>query len=66
MTKLSFTKQEIADIKSKIYLNSEEEEILDMWLDGCYDVEIYMKLNMSARTLTRRKAEIKKKIKRVI
>lgn len=66
MTKLSFNKQEIADIKSKIYLNSEEEEILDMWLDGCYDVEIYMKLNMSARTLTRRKAEIKKKIKRVI
>ena len=64
--KLAFTKQEIADIKSKIYLSEDEEKILDMWLKGCYDVEIYMKLAMSPRTLTRRKASIKKKIMRVI
>lgn len=66
MFKLNFTKQEIADIKSKIYLSEDEEKILDMWLKGCYDVEIYMKLNISQRTLTRRKANIKKKIMRVI
>lgn len=66
MCKLSFTKQEITDIKSKIYLTNEEEKILDMWLKGCYDVEIYMKLVMSPRTLTRRKTNIKKKIMRVI
>ena len=66
MCKLNFTKQEITDIKSKIYLTDEEEKILDMWLKGCYDVEIYMNLGMSPRTLTRRKANIKKKIMRVI
>lgn len=66
MSKLDFTKQEIADIKSKIYLSEDEEKILDMWLKGCYDVEIYMKLGLSQRTLTRRKKDIKKKIMRVI
>lgn len=66
MSKFDFTKQEIADIKSKIYLSEEEEKILDMWLKGCCDVEIYMNLNMSSRTLTRRKAAIKRKIMRVI
>lgn len=66
MSKLEFTKQEITDIKAKIYLSEDEEKILDMWLKGCYDVEIYMKLGMSPRTLTRRKASIKKKIMRVI
>lgn len=66
MTKFEFTKQEIADIKSKIYLSEDEEKILDMWLKGCYDIEIYMKLNMSPRTLTRRKNDIKRKIMRVI
>lgn len=66
MTKFDFTKQEIADIKSKIYLSEDEEKILDMWLKGYYDVEIYMKLNISQRTLTRKKANIKKKIMRVI
>lgn len=66
MAKLDFTKQEIADIKSKIYLSEDEEKILDMWLKGCYDVEIYMKLGMSQRTLSRKKSNIKKKIMRVI
>lgn len=66
MTKFEFTKQEIADIKSKIYLSEDEEKILDMWLKGCCDIEIYMKLNMSPRTLTRRKNDIKRKIMRVI
>lgn len=66
MAKLDFTKQEIADIKSKIYLSEDEEKILDMWLKGCYDVEIYMELGLSQRTLSRRKKDIKKKIMRVI
>lgn len=66
MTKFDFTKQEIADIKSKIYLSEDEDKILEMWLKGCYDVEIYMKMNISPRTLARRKANIKKKIRRVI
>lgn len=66
MAKLDFTKQEIADIKSKIYLSEDEEKILDMWLKGCYDVEIYMELGLSQRTLSRKKKDIKKKIMRVI
>lgn len=66
MARLEFTKQEIADIKSKIYLSEEENKILDMWLKGCYDVEIYMKLGISQRTLSRRKRNIKKKIMRVV
>ena len=66
MSKFEFTKQEIADIKSKIYLSEEENKILDMWLRGCYDIEIYMALGISQRTLSRRKKDIKKKIMRVI
>lgn len=66
MSRLEFTKQEIANIKSKIYLSEEEEQILDMWLKGCYDTEIYMTLGISQRTLSRRKRNIKKKIMRVI
>ena len=66
MSRLEFTKQEIDDIKSKIYLSEEEDKILDMWLKGCYDVEIYMKLGISQRTLSRRKKSIKKKILRAI
>ena len=46
MARLEFTKQEIADIKTKIYLSEEENKILDMWLKGCYDIEIYMTLGI--------------------
>lgn len=66
MAKLEFSKPEIEDIKSKVYFTKEELEILDMWLAEEKDVAIYMKLNISHSTLTRKKKKIVTKISRVI
>lgn len=66
MAKLSFTKKEIEIIKSKIFLNDEEEQVLDLWLRDASIVETSMKLNMSERTICRRRKSIINKIKRVI
>ena len=66
MAKLSFTKKEVEDIKSKIYLTKEEEIIFDLWLKEASIVETAMKLNMCDRTINRKRKEILKKIMRVI
>lgn len=66
MIKLTFTKQEIADIKSKIYLTDLEDSILEMWLKECSIVEMALKLHTSESTISRRKKSILKKISRVI
>lgn len=66
MAKLSFTKKEIADIKSKIYLTKEEEQVLDLWLIESTIIETAIKLNMSERSVNRRRKSIINKIKRVI
>lgn len=66
MAKLSFTKEEVKDIKSKIYLTKEEEQVLDLWLQEATIVETSIKLCMSERTVSRRRKSIVKKIMRVI
>lgn len=66
MAKLSFTKKEIEDIKSKIYLTKEEEQVLEMWLRESTIVETSIKLNMSERTTCRKRKSIINKIGRVI
>lgn len=66
MAKLSFTKKEISDIKSKIYLTKEEEQVLDLWLIESTIIETAIKLNMSERSVNRRRKSILNKIKRVI
>ena len=66
MAKLSFTKKEVEDIKSKIYLTEEENKILELWLREATIIETSMKLNMSERTINRKRKSILNKIKRVI
>lgn len=66
MTKFDFTKQEIADIKSKIYLSEDEEKILDMRLLNYSITKIAIEMNMSERTINRNIKKIKDKIRRVI
>lgn len=66
MARLEFTKQEIADIKSKIYLSEDEEKILDMRLLNYSITKMAIEMNMSERTINRNIKKIKDKIRRVI
>lgn len=66
MTKLEFTKKEIADIKSKIYLSEDEEKILDMRLLNYSITKMAIEMNMSERTINRNIKKIKDKIRRII
>ena len=66
MAKLSFTKKEVEDIKSQIYLTDEEDKVLELWLREATIVETSIKLNMSERTVCRKRKSIINKIKRVI
>ena len=66
MSKLNFTKPEIAYIKSKIYLKEEDEKILDLWLLEKTNKEIAKEAHVSTSTVSRRKDVILKKISRVL
>lgn len=66
MSRFEFTKQEIADIKSKIYLSEDEEKILDMRLLNYSITKMAIEMNMSERTINRNIKKIKDKIRRVI
>lgn len=66
MAKFDFTKQEYEDILSKVFLNKEEQTILEMKLLDEYEVKIALELGMSVRTLQRKWKKIKDKVKRVI
>lgn len=66
MAKLSFSKPEIENIKSKIYLTDEEEQVLELWLKEATIVESALKLHLNERTINRRRKSIINKIKRVI
>ena len=66
MAKLLFTKAEISSIKEKIYLTKEESQVLEMWMQESTIVETSLKLNISERTVSRRRKSILNKIKRVI
>lgn len=66
MAKLFYTKSEVNDIKQKIYLTKEESQVLDMWLEEATIIETSIKLNISERTVNRRRKSILNKLKRVI
>lgn len=64
---LEFSKEEIAIIKSKIYLTKIQREILEMKLDG--DLTEYgmaLKLGVSESTIQYQWKKVKKKILKVI
>lgn len=66
MARLSFTKPEIVDIKSKVYFSREEEKILDMWLLEMTISEMSIELNMSESSISRKKKKIIDKITKVL
>lgn len=66
MNRLEFTKQEVFEIKEKIYLTEEEEKIFDMWLKEETIVKMSNEMKMSISTISRKKEKILKKIKKVI
>ncbi len=65
--KLDFTKQEIENIKSKIYLTELQEKILDMKLKGnLTEYGMALELKVSESTITYQWKKVKKKILKVI
>lgn len=66
MMKLEFTKKEIEDIKSKIYLSELQERILDYRLKEYSITKMAMLENLSESTISRELNKIKNKIMKII
>ena len=66
MLKLEFTKQEVNDIKNKIYLSEIQERIFEYRLKEYSITKMAMLENVSESTINRELKKIKKKIMRVI
>lgn len=67
MKMVDFTRKEIEDIKSKIYLSDLQNQILDMKLSGnLTEAGIAMELNVSVSTVQYQWKKIKRKILKVI
>lgn len=66
MLKLDFTRQEINNIKSKIYLSELQERLLDYRLKEYSITKMSMLENCSESTINREIKKIKKKIMKVI
>jgi len=66
MMKFDFTKQEMNDILSKIYLSELQERILEYRLKEYSITKMSMLENLSESTINREIKKIKKKIMRVI
>ncbi len=66
MLKLEFTKQEVEDIKSKIYLSEMQERIFEYRLKEYSITKMSMLENVSESTINRELKKIKKKIMKVI
>ena len=66
MFKLNFSKNEIADIKSKIYLSEIQERILEYRLKEMSITKMAMLENCSESTINREIKKIKNKIKKII
>lgn len=65
--KLDFTKEEVKNIKEKIYLTTIQEKILDMKLEGnLTEVGMAIELGVSESTITYQWKKVKKKILKVI
>lgn len=62
----NFTKDEIADIKSKIYLSEIQERILEYRLKEMSITKMAMLENCSESTINREIKKIKNKIKKII
>ena len=66
MLRFGFTKQEVEEIKSKIYLSEIQERILEYRLREYSLTKMAMLENVSERTISRELTKLKKKIRRVI
>ena len=66
MSKFDFSKSEYDELLSKIILNEQEKQILNMKLLDEYEVKIADTLHISVKTVQRRWKRIKDKIKKVI
>ena len=65
--KFDLTKEEVKNIKEKIYLSDIQEQILDMKLKGnLTEVGMAMELGVSESTITYQWKKVKKKILKVI
>ena len=66
MLKLEFTKQEVNEIKSKIYLSEIQERIFEYRLKEYSITKMAMLENVSERTISRELTKIKNKIIKII
>lgn len=67
MAKFEFSKPEIAEIKSKIYLTELQEKILEMKMQGnLTEYGMASELGVSESTITYQWKKVKKKILKVI
>lgn len=66
MLKFDFTKQEVDNIKSKIYLNEIQERIFEYRLKEYSITKMAMLENCSESTISREIKKIKKKIMKTI
>lgn len=65
--KYDFTRQEVQEIKRKIYLTELQEKIFDMKMAGnLTEAGMAMSLNVSESTITYQWKKIKKKILKVL
>lgn len=64
--KFDFTKQEVEEIKSKIYLSEMQEKILEYKLREYSITKMSMLENCSESTINREIKKIKKKIMKII
>ena len=64
---IELTKQEVKEIKDRIYLTEIQEKILDMKLQGnLTEIGMAMELGVSESTITYQWKKVKKKILKVI
>lgn len=66
MLKLDFTKKEVEDIKSKIYLTELQEKIFEYRIKEYSITKMSMLENCSESTINREIRKIKKKITKII
>lgn len=66
MLRFGFTKQEVEEIKNKIYLSEIQERILEYRLREYSLTKMAILENVSERTISRELTKLKKKIRRVI
>ena len=66
MLRLEFTKQEVEEIKSKIYLSELQERIFEYRLKEYSITRMAMLENVSESTISRELKKIKKKILRIL